>query len=506
MEGLNIGNVTSFFKKKEEKTAINLLIIGIGPHSRRIYLPIIRKLEKDYGVYIKLGIDLVSQKDSTNEFLMNKGYSFEMLYVDWFNPKNGLPMRLENHLNQFVSENNIHGVIIATEPLAHKVYAMWALKRGLHILMDKPITTRKNVVRDISEARGIYKDYLELLVEYLKLQRKKKTIFSINVQRRFEAGHQKVFDLIGEVRDRFDAPVTSIQSSHADGVWILPEEIETQIYHPYNVGYGKCSHSGYHIFDIVYDYYRSGLIESKKPDSFELYSSFVQPSGLLTQFSEKDFEKYFGPEYKKLEKNSHKDLIKKYKNYGELDAFSVLRLLKNNINICNISINLLHNSFSRRTWMIPSEDLYKGNGRVKSQSHFIQQGPFQSIQVHNYQSESEQGKSSKKDYNLGGNNHFDIHVFRNSKMFGGKENPLTVYKIRDLNKNSMDDKRLYHESVKSLVVEEFLKFISGEIDRKDLTSNIDDHEMPVKIMSAVYQSHINYTMGKSPLVKFQINL
>lgn len=486
-------------------SSINLIVIGVGPHSRRIYVPILFKLKKEFNVNLKLGIDVESQREVISEYLFSKKFDLPMHYFEPFSASGKLPGWVENFLDKAVEENNINGVIIATEPLSHKAYAMWALSRGLHVLMDKPITTRKNVVTDAKQAKGIYEDYEDILEAYKKLQKKKETVFTINVQRRFEAGHKKVFDLIREVKERFDAPITSIQSMHSDGVWILPEEIETQFYHPYFLGYGKVSHSGYHILDIVYDYYKSGLIEEKKPNRAELYSSFSQPDGLLKQFTMKDFESYFGDDYKKLEQHTHEDLTKKYKNYGEIDAFTILRLLKDKTNMCNISINLIHNGFSRRSWMYPDKDLYKGNGRVKHQYHYIQQGPFQCIQIHNYQANDKQDKTTKKDYSLGGNNHFDINVFRNSKMFGVNEKPLQTYHISKLNKGSFMDNKLYHESVKSLVVIEFLKFILGRISRKDLTSNIDDHEIPVQIMSSIYESHIKYKNGDNPIVKFPVN-
>lgn len=495
-----------FGKKIQSSGKINLMVIGVGPHSRRIYLPILFKLRNEFGVNIKLGIDVNSQKNVVKEYLAKNSYELPMYYVDPFPNVEVLPADLDAYLSKFADENNIDGVIIATEPLCHKAYALWAVKKGLHVLMDKPVTTRNNVVSKINEARAIYTDYLEILTSYNKLQKKKDTIFSINVQRRFEAGHQKVFDLIKEVKDRFNAPITSIQSMHSDGVWILPEEIDTQLYHPYFLGYGKVSHSGYHILDIVYDYYKSGLIESKKPDRAELFTSFLQPNGLLKQFTNEDFESYFGPEYKNLEKHSYDELIKKYKNYGEIDAFTLVKLIKDNINICDISINLLHDTFSRRSWMYPDKDLYKGNGRIKHQYHTIQQGPFQCIQIHNYQANDKQEKSTKKDYNLGGNNHFDINVFRNSKMFGVNEKPLHVYHINDLNKGFSFTNKLYHETVKSLVVIEFLKFIQGKIKKSDLTSNIDDHEVTVRMMSSIYESHNNYINGDNPIVKFPLNL
>lgn len=485
---------------------IRLLIIGLGNHARRIYAVRFQEYSKQYPLKIVGAVELLSSKPVIDKYFEKKGFEFDMLYIkNSFDSKNGMPANIKNQLDMYAKKHAVNAVVISTDPLSHKIYALWAIEKGFHILMDKPITSRKNVTSDLLEASSIVDDYKELLEKYQHLQKTKETIFSINTQRRYEIGYQKSFQLIREVAERFNAPVTSIQAMHADGVWIFPDEIVSQKCHPYNQGYGKCSHSGYHIFDIAWQFYRAGLIKEKCPDTGEVMTSFIQPAGLLTQFNQDDLANCFGQEFKKIQKKSENELYNTFKNYGENDAFSIVRLLKNNHAICNISINLLHSSFSRRSWMIPAEDLYKGNGRIKHQCYHIQQGPFQCIQIHNYQANDKQDDSTAEDYRLGGNNHFEIYVFRNSRMFGKDTKPLEVYNLKDLDQdNGFDDTRLYHESAKDSVILEFIKFILGDITKKNLISNITSHEVGVKIMSAVYQSHVNYLQKKVPLARFDI--
>lgn len=45
-----------------------------------------------------------------------------------------------------------------------------------------------------------------------------------------------------------------------DTRWRLPAEIVSQDYHPYNQGYGKLSHSGYHCVDMVNCFLRTGMV------------------------------------------------------------------------------------------------------------------------------------------------------------------------------------------------------------------------------------------------------
>lgn len=484
----------------------NIIIIGMGLHAQKSYLPTVYMYKEEYGINIVLGVDLKRQEAGIREYLIKNGMNdLQTLFIDEFEPTEQVPLELQNYLSSVVKRYNVNGVIISTEPLYHKVYAKWALENGLNIMMDKPITGRKNVVSSMVQAQGIYDDYRELNSIYRELQEKQETICSVNVQRRYHRGFRKVIELIKETANMFDAPVTSIQSMHADGQWRLPDEIVEQEYHPYCQGYGKCSHSGYHIFDIVSEFYKAGYREGKFADTAEIMTSFIQPGGFVKQFNDGNYQNYFGKNYSKVKKRDTKELLDSFRDYGEMDAFTLLKLKQFDHNICNVSINLLHNSFARRSWIRPGKDLYKGNGRVKHESHVIQQGPFQCIQVHSYQSNDKHDISTKEDDLWGGNNHFDIFVFRNSDMYGKGCAPLKQYSLRDKELFAgYDENDLVHNISKEFSVLEFIKYIRGDIHKSQLISNIDDHALPVKIMSSIYKSHINTVNGLSPVIKFDI--
>lgn len=487
-----------------ESKRINLIEIGFGPHAKRVYSPALEELKSKFDVNLSLVVDLKEKEEDVRSYFKYKKHLPEFLFIEPFEGE--LPADVENYLTDYINLNNINAVIISTEPLTHYVYAKWALKNNLHILMDKPISTNKNVISDINQARKVEEDYLDLLNHYLELQKSKDTAFVINAQRRFHSGYQTVVDLLTEIVKETNCPVTSIQSMHCDGQWRLPCEIVSQNYHPYNTGYGKASHSGYHIFDAVYQFYRVSKHTNKVANEMEVYSSMFQPNGFLQQINEDDYEKYFGEEYFDVKKYSDKELSSIFPKYGEIDLSAVVRLLKDGVCVGNISINLLHNGFGMRNWMVPAQDLYKGNGRVKHEYHNIQQGPFQNIQIHSYQSKDKHDVNTAVDDELGGNNHFDIHVFRNERMLGhGK--PLEIIRMSDLKKKqNIEDNKLVVEQIKYKVVEEFLSFISGGIGKDKLTSNIEDHLMPVQIMSSVYQSHNKYINKENPLVHYGVQI
>ncbi len=486
---------------------INLICIGLGLHARNVYLPFLSKYKDYFNINICLGIDLKSEEKAVRNYLVSIGMDIELLFIDPFSTQEGtLPEDLDSYLTHFVNKFQIEAVLISTEPLVHKAYAMWALRNGLHILMDKPVSTRENVVFDMQQAVGIEEDYQDLLAAYRDLQKKKSTIFSINAQRRYHICHQKVLSLIKEVSERFDAPITSIQTSHADGQWRLPNELLEPLTHPFCQGYGKCSHSGYHFFDIVYQYYLAGQRPDKQPDKIQLMSSFVSPKAFIRQFNRSNYQQYFTEEYGSICPFEDPELISRMDRYGELEASVLLRFIKEKENIANATINLTHNSFSRRAWLeARREDLYKKNGRVKHEFHSIQQGPFQNIQIHSYQSKDDHSVNTDDDYKLGGNNHFEIYVFRNSSMFGNDEPTLKTYQIKDIDtKNHYSETELAIDLSKGLVMVEFFDFIHQKIPKNLLISNIESHEIPVKIMSHIYKSHILQQEGQSPLVEFSL--
>ena len=479
---------------------INLILIGCGPHAKRVYLPAIQKMS---GVKVSMVVELVSQRKVTQQTLSNFD-NCEVIYTEPFQKE--VPIHLAKALNKHITEKGVDGVIIATEPMIHKAYAKWALKEGLNILLDKPITTRENVVSDIKQAKGVLADYDELVIEYQNLQKSRNTVFMVNSQRRFHKGFQFVREKIKEVTEITNCPINFIQAYHSDGQWRFPSEIVTQDYHPYCFGYGKASHSGYHIFDTALEFYKASTTSQKQATDFDVYSSFLQPKGFFEQFGKDDYNEIF-KEYNDYQDRWDTDKIyDQCKEYGELDLSSIITMKKKGVSIANININLVHNGFAGRTWIKPGEDLYKGNGRIKHESYHIQQGPFQSIQIHAYQGcDKHDSDNGLEDY-LGGKNHFDVHVFRNPLISNGKPQP-SVYKLTDLfdQPDKESESHIMMEQVKFKVVKEFVDFIEGSISKKDVTSQIEDHRTSVQIMSGVYCSHILSKEQRESIINYKLD-
>lgn len=486
------------YAQPRSTTQARLLLIGCGPHARRIYLPALQRLAFRLDIRLPLVVDIEPAGPQVREALRDVALRPELLLVPPFS--DALPPAVERELDCQLARHHFDGVIIATEPTVHKAYADWAIRRHLHILMDKPVTARADAATDPRRAAAILEDYLELHSMHETAQVRKPTIFMVNCQRRFHDGFLLVESLLKDVADRTGCPVTSLQSSHCDGQWRLPAEIVTQDYHPYNQGYGKASHSGYHLFDIAYRLYNAPGLKEKQADAMEIVSSMVRPNGFLQQLTEQDYERLFGGSYQEVKRWSDTDLKPVYEGYGELDVSALISMKKGAETVANLNINLMHNGFSRRTWLRPGADLYKGNGRVRHEHHNVQQGPFQNIQIHSYQSNDDHDSANGWTDSLGGNNHFDVYVFTNPLISGRKES-MQIHQLTDLINTPSASGALAMEAMKLKVVRNFVEHVAGILPKEAIPSQIDDHIVPVQIMSGIYLSQVRRSQGGDPIVR-----
>lgn len=480
---------------------INILLIGLGPHAKRIYYPICEKAGKKYNIKLAYAVDLEEKRAGITKYLAERKDKSTKTY--FISPKertyDKLSSAVENRLNQIVKQFNIRGVIISTEPRVHRMYALWALGKGLSVLMDKPISIHESISTNPQIPQKLVTDYYELRSAYLVSKRKyKKVLFSLMAQRRWHPAFIKARSLIAEVFEKTNCPVTSIQTFHADGQWRLPSEIVDIDYHGYNQGYGKCSHSGYHFFDIVTWLLEAGESKKKSINNVDIFTNFLRPTDFLHQINLRDYENIF-PDFKTQNKHSEKELRSFFKDYAEIDAFSSFAFKHDDSIQTLASINLAHNSFSQRGWFsVVGKDLYKGNGRLRQENHFIEQGPFQAISLISYQSKEVDPTQTQGLYDVGNEFHLDIHIFRNSNLFP-KWKTYEKISIKDLNNKVMTGKsRGHQEDARRQAVQEFFKFLNGEsiIPVSDLL----DHERSTKLMSGVYQSAANRFNGENPVV------
>jgi len=478
-----------------------LMLIGAGYHAKDIHLPYLGSMEREGRINLAAIVDLETVLTEIIEHTNSLGLQTSS-YIG-VPPFSGdrLPDELAQRLKQTVESCGINAVIITVPPEVHKAYTMWALDMGLDILLDKPITTRSHAGRELTEAIGIYQDYQDILARYRQIQSTKDTALTVHTPRRYHPAFRKMLALLEEIRDRTHWPVSSIYSIHCDGGWRLPAEWVDIDNHGCNQGIGVISHSGYHIIDIACQFMLAGTVSEKLPDRLAIFTSFVNAPGVLQQMSEEDYVRIF-PDYRDVAHYTEDELHERCADFGEMDAFVSIDLLRGGTCIGHMTIEDLHNSCLQRNHVLPNlRDLYKGMGRLNHEYHSIEQGPFQNIQMHAYQSKSPQVGSDETDYAVGGNNHRDIHVFRNSNMLGGERYQKTS--MDELIKLSPGGS--VNRIVEYSVVEEFVRYLHGEVKLAELRSNIDTHWLPVAIMSGIYAAYANRSAGRYPIATVDLH-
>lgn len=473
---------------------MNVLIIGVGHHARRIYIP---SLDKDLANLV-FGLDLRSQREFLEEYIEKNLTQIKMYYTDDDSNANIKGHQLK-FLNSIIKENNIGAVIISTDPPNHYKYAKWALEAGIHVLMDKPVTSEHNVCSDLSQAKKIIRDYAALEKIYKEKRKQKHIVFSMMSQRRYHPLYIKIKEKISEVFAKTNCPITSIQTSHCDGQWRTPDEIVDIQYHGYNCGYGKCSHSGYHTIDMVTWFLSAAESVQKKITSAEIFTSFLKPSDFLHQLSYADYKNIF-VDFEKNVKYSESDFLSKTKSFGEIDAFSNITFRSGKHVQTLGSLNLIHNGFSQRGWLSSEgRNLYKANGRIRQEQYFLEQGPFQSISLITYQSNELGKEASGTDlFAIGKEFHAELHIFRNSTLFP-EWKTHEIFNMKDYADMKLTGySRGHQEDARKTGVIDFFDAIK---ERRDTKSDFLDHKRGTTLLSAIYQSSIKRNISKNALVE-----
>jgi predicted dehydrogenase len=194
------------------------LLVGAGLFAQNSYIPHLQQLDEKGRAKLMAIVEVYG-----NEHLRPLYSDLEFLFVPPF--ETTMPSSVHIELDLMIHRLRIDCVIISTDPLSHKAYGLWALKKGLNVIMDKPITTRKQACTSTSAASGIAEDFEELQDAYDELQSRKQTCFLVQCHRRYHPGFDFVIDKIREIQTLTGCPITSMSSSHCDGQWRMPKEV-----------------------------------------------------------------------------------------------------------------------------------------------------------------------------------------------------------------------------------------------------------------------------------------
>jgi 8-oxo-dGTP pyrophosphatase MutT (NUDIX family)/predicted dehydrogenase len=440
------------------------MLIGLGPHAKRIYLSFLSHENLIDKVTI---VDLDTERERIQRILSQINLNYDLLLLNnRVRNMQKLPTEYEKQLLDVVEQNNIKKVIISTEPRSHKMYINFCLKYGLDIMCDKPITTPLYTNTFVG-ARQIKTDYEELVdaFEYSKSE-----MFEIQTQRRAHQGYLKIKEMINDVVKKYHVPITKITISHCDGNWSMPSETVFRENHPYKYGYGKLMHSGYHFLDLLSFFLEINQQNGLNFDHKEVQSSDYRPS---------DFYTFYGRSYNEglnfYDKIDYYDNLDVVRNFGEFDISAIIDYKDSEDHIMTTAhLELSQSGFSRRSWFMLPEDTYKGNGRVRHEFVNISVGPLLNIKVLSFQA-TEISEGGITDTNAGGLDHFDILVFRNSEIIGG-----SPYEKINLTSDEKEDYYIgQNETARFDILRDFFT------SRKSY-SNITQHEEAISLLSELH--------------------
>ena len=479
------------YKKRQYKSKKqNIALIGLGPHAKRIYLNYFRKHKTNF----TLLVDLESKRDYARKYLNENGFKDTHIFTidDSLKDNDLLPKEIESNLLSVCKTLEITHIIISTEPKAHNMYIHFALENNFDVLTDKPITVTKNMtsLRSIEKVRKQYYDILNLA-------NKSDVMCKVMCQRQYHRGYEYIKNLLSDTVKKYQIPITYIDIYHSDGNWEMPHDMLKEN-HPYKYGYGKLFHSGYHFIDNLSDFIKinNQLKGNKKITKAEVYSSALIPNDELNIFNKDDFKRIFKdqqiPEYYNQEE------LPKFNKFGEKNFYGSINFRnRSNQLITHCNINLLHYGFSRRGW-IETKDFYKSNGRIRHEYINIQVGPLMNIQVHSYQSKEIKDRTAdiSLEEQIGGLEHFDIHIYRNCDLIGGK--PHEVIKLGDLYTDKEKKDILgYNELSREVYITNFLK---GKCEKGD----IKDQALGIEILTGCAKGIHNYYKNKRVPVNIEV--
>jgi hypothetical protein len=234
-------------------------------------------------------------------------------------------------------------------------------------------------------------------------------------------------------------------------------------------------------------------LDYKRPDRADLFVKRFGVYDHLHQVTESDYRRLLGAGEFGCFFGS--DQLDRARSFGELDAYALCQLKRGDVVVTTASISLQQNSFSRRAWVHTPEDTYKGNGRVRHERLTAQVGNLLCIQVHSYQS-YEVGKRDVETKGAGNEDHFDIYVFRNSGVVGGR--PLEKRSLGELSRRCHQGDAGYLGHNEEAREVGFVDFLEGRPGAQDFAT----HYATNLLLSKLYECMAREHRGEMPYVAF----
>jgi len=436
-----------------------ILVCGIG--SKHFLDDYLELLNKHYLAPIVIaGTELESRIEYASKQLYKAGIqNIKVIPIKPFGDDNKICKEDENKLNNLVEQEDINGVIIITEAIAHLPYLKWAVQKGIPCLVEKPLTSYNGIAQDFNKAQQILTDY-----DYLKKAIKDSGSFvSIVSQRRWNKAFLFIKDKIEEVYTQYGIPVSLLRGMKNKGDWMKPSHLLTKENHPYKYGYGVLSHTGYHPVDIM-DFTVSKISKDLGINRIEVFAQMSYPKDV-----------YLGTKHARIFSDDINDL--NVCGLGECSVNGVYSYFKDDTKVLLANLQISNNGLCQKDFSHPEGHIWdRTTGTIRQEAYTWTQGPFQEIDFEIYQDKTNTHKSL---YEYGGDNYGLITIKRNGKVKNVEKISIEDFEV--------DNERAAEACLKEAILE-FIERISG--NKITPRSDLEQHEIPIKIESGLYQSAI----------------
>ncbi len=381
----------------------NLLIIGLGPHAQATQYLFLEELARQgVPVHVRLLVELQDRQEDVENYLADKmllpDEIFGLPESDRNNPH--IHPKLLEKLNQIAPQ--LDGVLLCTEPKAHKKYILWALEHNLDILADKPLTAP---LLNEQGPQQVWQDFLDIE----KALARSKAHLSLLTNKRVHPAYEAVYNCAREFVTKYGMPITHIEISDGGGVWHLPHEYATGENHPHKYGYGVLLHTGFHYVDLLLHYQSINHLIGFKEDEIRTHAFCTTPFDVLHQMPRQVYERIFPGE------NFKKDFatvpLADYKKYGEIDVVSSFQFIKDGAITTQASLNMLQNTLSARTLRTEPKNHYLQMGRLTQNYISLFFGPLFHVRLNFFQPD----KLPKDECDV-----YVVEVCRNTGLVGGE--------------------------------------------------------------------------------------
>lgn len=462
--------------KHEKKT----ILVGLGPNALRTYVPYFIK----YHIDLRCVVEMESRVAEITELLKTHQLEAQIICVpEEDRNSRELSKTLADQLREVIRFDLIEYAIINSEAKSHYSYLRFFMEEKLKILLEKPIIAplKLETFGDVEHLAECHRQICEL-VDATQAQ------CAVMCQRRLHYGYELVKSILRDAIHTYGIPITEIYLNHCDGNWMLPQDLFYEN-HPYQYGYGKLYHSGYHFVDLLAQLLSLNqcAAASKHPTQCSVSTDVHSVWDETAIMNETDLMRLFHTD-SLLECPQSKNTALPLRMFGEKNIYSQLSFRNSEGKVITVAqLSITQMGFSRRAWLHARKDHYKGNGRIRHEYLNVQMGPLMNIRVSSYQSKEVHDRTFAE-YTNGGLDHFDIEIFRNSDLIGGK--PYQKLDYRDI-LNGRDSYGLngLNEISRVRMLERFFDDTISEV------SDIRNHYLGMEIMHALTKGIIAHKHG-----------